>query len=336
MRIAVNGCGRIGKTFIRALLQDKKAREHIELAVINVGCADKETIAYALQYDTSLGTYLGTLEYKDGILIVDGSLKIAIIQALDPENAPWKKHGIDWVVDCSGRFTHREGAEKHLKAGAKKVLISAPAKGEDITIIPGINQELYTADHTIVSLGSCTTNAIYPMLKVLKDSFGIEQAHMTSTHAYTNTQTLLDVDPRVKDPRRSRAAALNIIPTTTGAMKLVDRVMPDLVGKLEGCALRVPVGKVSIMDLVAILSTPVTASGVNDAFKKAAHSKLRGIVGFSNDPLVSSDYAGNSHSVVIDGLLTRTLGSTVKIFGWYDNEWGYSERLKDFLLMTLT
>ncbi len=335
MRIAVNGCGRIGKTFIRALLQDKKAREHIELAAINVGCADKETIALALKYDTLMGRYPGTLEYKDGILTIDGTLRVAIIQELDPEKAPWKEHAIDWVVECSGHFTHREGADKHMKAGAKKVLISAPAKGEDVTIIPGINSELYKPEYTIISLGSCTTNAIYPMLKVLKDSFGIEQAFMTSTHAYTNTQTLLDVDPHVKDPRRSRAAALNIVPTTTGAMKLVDKVMPDLVGKLEGCALRVPVGKVSIIDLTATLSKQVDADTINEAYKQAAQGNLKGIVCYGNEPLVSSDFAGDPHSVIIDTLLTRTLKNTVKVFGWYDNEWGYSERLKDFLLMTV-
>jgi glyceraldehyde 3-phosphate dehydrogenase len=335
MRIAVNGCGRIGKTFIRALLQDKKAQEKITLVAINVGPGDREAIAYSLKYDTFLGTFPGSLEYNEGILTIDHSLEVAIVQVLDPANAPWGEYEIDWVVECSGRFTDREGVTKHLEAGAKQVLISAPAKGEDCTIIPGVNHEQYQPKYTIVSLGSCTTNAIYPMLKILKDSFGIEQALMTTAHAYTNTQALLDVDPRVKDPRRSRAAALNIVPTSTGAMELVDKVMPDLVGKLEGSALRVPVGKVSIIDLTACLSKKASVEEVNEAVKKAALGSLKGIVSFGTEPLVSSDYAGDSHSVIIDSLLTRSLGSTVKLFGWYDNEWGYSERLKDFLLMTL-
>lgn len=333
MRIAVNGSGRIGKTFIRALLQDPQAQQKITLAAINVGPADKETIALALKYDTLLGTFPGTLEYTEDTLIVNGSQKVAIVQVLDPAAAPWKELAIDWVVDCSGRFTDREGAEKHLTAGAKKVLVSAPAKGEDVTIILGVNQELYQPEHKVVSLGSCTTNAVYPMLKVLKDSFGIEQASMTTIHAYTNTQALLDVDPRVKDPRKSRAAALNIVPTTTGAMKIVDKVMPELVGKLSGCSLRVPVGKVSLIDLTAQLSQHVDAKQVNETYKQVAQGSLKRIVCYATEPLVSSDYAGNSHSVIIDSLLTKSLGDTVKVFGWYDNEWGYSERLKDFLLM---
>ncbi len=334
MRIAVNGCGRIGKTFIRSLLQDVQARKKIELAAINVGRADKETIAFALHYDTLMGRYPGTLEYKEGFLVIDGDLRVPIIQELDPEKAPWKEYEVDWVVECTGAFTHREGAEKHLAAGAAKVLISAPAQGEDATIILGVNTELYRPGYTIISLGSCTTNAVYPMLKVLKEAFGLEQAFMTTIHAYTNSQKLLDVDPRVKDPRRSRAAALNIVPTTTGALKIVDKVMPDLVGKLSGCALRVPLGKVSLIDLTATLSQEITNETVNDAFNEAAQGALKGILCYGTEPLVSSDFMGDPHSVIIDRLLTTQLSRTVKVFGWYDNEWGYSQRLKDFLLMT--
>ena len=335
MRIAVNGCGRIGKSFIRAFLADPEARKKIDLAVINVGRADKETTALSLKYDTLLGTYGGTVEYKDDVLTIDGSLRVAVINELDPEKAPWKQHKIDWVVECSGRFTAREGAQKHITAGAHGVLISAPAQGADVTIIPGVNHETYQPSHTIVSLGSCTTNAVYPMLKVLKDFFGIEHAFMSSVHAYTNTQALLDVDPRLKDPRKSRAAALNIVPTTTGAMKVVDKVMPDLVGKLEGCALRVPVGKVSLIDLTVSMTRSASAKEINQAFAEAAAGPLHGIVGYCTLPLVSSDYAGDNHSVCIDSLLTTSMGTSAKVFGWYDNEWGYSVRLKDFLIMVL-
>ncbi len=333
MRIAVNGCGRIGKSFIRAFLADEEARKKIELMVINVGKADKETTALSLKYDTLLGTYPGTIEYREDILIIDGTLKVAIINELDPEKAPWEKYKIDWIVECSGRFTSRNDAQKHIHAGAKKVLISAPAKDEDATIILGVNHDQYKPSDTFISLGSCTTNAVYPMLKVLKDSFGIEQAFMSSVHAYTNTQALLDVDPRLNDPRKSRAAALNIVPTTTGAMQVVDKVMPDLVGKLKGCALRVPVGKVSIIDLTVNLSRSASTTEINQAFAQAAAGDLHGIVGYCTLPLVSSDYAGDNHSVCIDSLLTRSMGATAKVFGWYDNEWAYSVRLKDFLMM---
>ncbi len=333
MRIAVNGCGRIGKTFVRALLADSDARKKLELVVINVGKADKETAALSLKYDTLLGTYPGTIIYKDDTLIIDDVIHIKVIQELDPEKAPWKSLSIDWVVECTCRFTQRKEAEKHLHAGAKNVLTSAPAKDEDVTVVPGVNMECYKPEaHHIVSLGSCTTNAIFPMLKVLQDAFGIEQANMTSVHAYTNTQALLDVDPRLKDPRKSRAAALNIVPTSTGAMKVVDRVMPELVGKLHGCAIRVPVGKVSLIDLTVTLTKSVDATLINNAYKKAAGGALKGIVGYCTEPLVSSDYAGDNHSVCIDSLMTQSSNHTAKVFGWYDNEWGYSVRLKDFLL----
>ncbi len=329
MRIAVNGFGRIGKTFVRAFLADSQVGH--ELVAINVGKADKELAALAFKYDTLLGTYPGTVEYKDNTLIIDGSKKIALMSELEPEKAPWKALAIDWVVEATGHFTTREGAQKHILAGAKRVLISAPAHGDDVTIILGVNQEMYHPSHTIVSLGSCTTNAVYPMLKVLKDSFGIEYAFMSTVHAYTNTQALLDVDPQKKDPRRSRAAALNIVPSSTGAMEVVSKVMPDLVGKLSGSSLRVPVGKVSIIDLTLHLSRPASVQEVNLAFEQAAKGDLSRIVGYSQEPLVSSDYAGNGHSVSIDSLLTQSMGSMVKVFGWYDNEWGYSCRLRDFL-----
>jgi glyceraldehyde 3-phosphate dehydrogenase len=332
MRIAINGFGRIGKNFFRTVLADSKAQKSLEIAAINVGKGDPQAAALALKYDTLMGTYPGDVAYKDGILFVD-NLKIPIINELNPEAAPWKKLDIDWVVDATGHFTHREGAEKHLKAGARNVLITAPAHGEDATIIPGVNDNVYDRQkHRIISLGSCTTNAFFPMLKVIHEAFDIEQAYMTTVHSYTNTQALLDVDASVKDLRKGRAAALNIVPTSTGAMDIIDRVFPQLNGKVAGGAMRVPVAKVSLIDLTVFLKKDISVSAMNDMFSKAAQEHLKGIVQFTMEPLVSSDYSGNSHSVIIDGLLTQSLQKSAKVFGWYDNEWGYSVRLKDFLL----
>ena len=333
MRIAINGFGRIGKSFLRTLLVDKKALSKIQVAVINVGKGDPQAAALALKYDTLMGTYPGHVEYKDGKLFVD-ELAIPIISELQPEKAPWKSYKIDWVVEASGFFTKREGAEKHLAAGAQGVLITAPAHGEDVTIIPGVNSELYQAGkHRIVSLGSCTTNALFTMLKVVDDAFQIEQAMMTTVHAYTNTQALLDVDATVKDLRKGRAAALNIVPTTTGAMEVVARVMPHLTGKITGVSLRVPVAKVSLIDLTVLLKKSATAEEINEAYEKAANGPMKGFVQYTNEPLVSSDYSGNNNSSIVDGLMTQSQGTMVKVFGWYDNEWGYSVRLKDFLMM---
>lgn len=332
MRIAINGFGRIGKTFLRTLLSDKAALKAIEVAVINVGKGDPQAAALALKYDTLMGTYPGPVEYKNGSLHVD-EFAIPLISELNPENAPWKKYEIDWVVEASGHFTKREGAQKHLAAGAKAVLITAPAHGEDVTVIPGVNSEVFKADkHKIVSLGSCTTNALFTMLKVIEDAFSIERAFMTTVHAYTNTQALLDVDATMKDLRKGRAAALNIVPTTTGAMEVVDRVMPALSGKISGVSLRVPVAKVSLIDLTVLLKRSASANDINAAFEKAAQGTMKGFVQFTLEPLVSSDYSGNNNSSIIDGLMTQSQGNFAKIFGWYDNEWGYSMRLKDFLM----
>ncbi len=333
MRIAINGFGRIGKSFLRALLVDKKALNTIEIAAINVGKGDIRAAALALKYDTLMGIYPGSVQYSNGKLHVD-DLQIPLISELNPEKAPWKEYEIDWVVEASGYFTKREEAKKHITAGAQAVLITAPAEGEDVTIIPGVNQEYFKrSEHKIVSLGSCTSNAFFPMLKAVDDAFCLERAFMTSIHAYTNTQPLLDVDLSMKDPRRRRAAALNIVPTTTGAMKVVDRVIPSCVGKVSGCALRVPVAKVSLIDLTVLLDKEVSADTMNAALKKAAEEYLKSYLAYAEEPLVSSDYAGNNASVIIDSLMTQSLGNMVKVFGWYDNEWGYSVRLKDFLLM---
>jgi glyceraldehyde 3-phosphate dehydrogenase len=330
--IALNGFGRIGKSFLRAVLQDPKAKERLLIKVINVGKGDPQAAALAFKYDTLMGTFPGKVWYENGQLHID-NLAIPVISELEPEKAPWKSFGIDWVVEATGHFTKREGAEKHLRAGAQRVLISAPAHGEDVTIIPGVNSQAFDpARHKIVALGSCTTNAWFTMMKVLQDAFGIEQVFMTTVHAYTNTQALLDVDATMKDPRRGRAAALNIVPTTTGAMEVIGKIFPHLKDKAIGVSLRVPVPKVSLIDLTAILKRSVTVKEVNEAFENAAQGPLKGILAFTKEPLVSSDYNNDSHSVIIDGLMTEAQGTLCKAFGWYDNEWGYSVRLKDFLL----
>ena len=251
----------------------------------------------------------------------------------DPACAPWKELAIDWVVESSGLFTQRSGAQKHLDAGAGAVLITAPAQDEDVAIIPGVNDDMFDPEkHTIVSLGSCTTNAIIPMLKMMHESFGVVSGAMTSIHSYTNTQVLLDT--QAGDLRRSRAAALNIIPTTTGATKMLKKVMPELDGKVSGVAVRVPVAKVSIIDLSFVAQKPISVNAIHEVCKKYAQGSMQGFVDLSMEPLVSSDYSGTHYSVVIDGLLTNVQENLANIFGWYDNEWGYSVRLKDFLVNT--
>ena len=328
--VAINGFGRIGRNFLRALLCNKTAENKLNVAIINIGCAQPDLIAGMFKHDTLMGTFPGKVSYSDGILTINDH-QIAIIAELDPQEIEWKKYNVDWVVEASGQFTKRDEAELHLKSGAPYVLITAPAQGEDVAIIPGVNDSAFNPQKDkIVSLGSCTANAFITMLKVLSDTCGIIEGFMTTIHAYTNSQVLLDVED--SDPRRSRAAALNIIPTTTGASKMLKKVMPELDGKLKAVAIRVPVAKVSIIDLVFRTEQHLTPSQLNDYFKKASQGNMKGIVGYSDKPLVSSDYSGDNHSVVIDSLLTETQGSLGKVFGWYDNEWGYSMRLVDFLV----
>lgn len=329
--IAINGFGRIGRNFLRVVMADQRAKNTLEIVAINIGPGKPEMLAHLFKHDTLMGQFPGNVEYDDGVLVVDG-VAIRILTEKDPQQIDWKKFSIDWVVDASGKFTHRDGAQLHIAAGARNVLITAPAQGEDITIIPGVNMDDYDArSHNIVSLGSCTTNAVVPMLKVLHEAFEVANGFMTTTHAYTNDQVLLDVEH--KDPRRARAAALNIIPTTTGAMKVLDRVYPQLSGKIGGCALRVPVGKVSLIDLTVVTKKSLSGEAINKAFEAAAQiSSLHDIVKVSWEPLVSSDYSGSPYSVIIDALLTDVRGNCGKVFGWYDNEWGYSVRLKDFLM----
>lgn len=331
LNIAVNGFGRIGRNFVRAVLEDANAKKKIAIKAINIGLANPEFIAHMFKYDTLMGPFPGSVSKQGDFLIVDGQ-RIAVIAELDAKKIDWRSHAIEWVVDATGHYTRAEKARDHISAGAKKVLITAPAHGEDVSIIPGVNLEKYDAKkHSIISLGSCTTNAFIPMLKVLDDSFGINQGFMTTTHAYTNSQVLLDVEAR--DLRISRAAALNIIPTSTGASEMLDKVMPALGKKVISASLRVPVGKVSLIDLVVVLKKSVDRDAINKAFNLAASQEpLKGIVVVTDQPLVSSDFSGSNASVTIDSLLTQAQGTLAKVNGWYDNEWGYSERLKDFLM----
>lgn len=329
MRIAINGLGRIGKNFLRTIMLDPVAVQKLDVVVINIGPANIDHVGLLFKYDTIMGHFPGTVMQEGSQLIIDGK-EIKIIAELDPLNINWKQYDIDWVVDCSGKFTSRQKAEKHIQAGAKAVLISAPAQGEVTSIVPGVNEHIYDESDTIISLGSCTTNAFLTMLKILYDECGLEHGSMTTVHAYTNSQALLDVDR--KDPRRSRAAALNIVPTTTGAAKMVGKIMPELEGKIDAFALRVPVGIVSYLHLVFTSKKKLTTTDINNAFTQSATTTMKGIMDISMEPLVSSDYIGSNYSVVIDGLSTRVIGPMAEVSGWYDNEWGYSMRMKDFLL----
>lgn len=331
MRIAINGFGRIGKTFLRTLLLDKKAQEKITVAVINIGKGDLDWIAHSFKYDTIMGTFPLPVSMHGNQLHI-GSTVIDIIAQLDPHDIKWQDWSVDWVVEATGHFTKREKAMLHIKpAGAQHVLITAPATGADVTIIPGINDKSFDKTRDLlVSLGSCTTNALIPLLKVLDDNFGIVQSAMTTVHAYTNTQVLLDIE--TDDPRRSRAAALNIIPSTTGVTKVVDKVLPGMGSRFTGMALRVPVAKVSLVDLVFTSQKNLSADLINHAFHEASLGPLKGFLAISREPLVSSDYSANPYSVTVDSLLTTAQATMGKVFGWYDNEWGYCERLKDFLM----
>ncbi len=331
MKIAINGFGRIGRNFLRTILLDPQARKDISVETINIGPADPNTVAHMFKYDTLMGTYPGKVTYKNCKLYIDDYSPITIIAEKDPAKCAWDKKEVEWVVDATGKFTDRLEAEKHINAGTKYILITAPAKNEDISIVMGVNEQEFSPEkHKIVSLGSCTTNALVPMVKVLNDAFGIKCGFMTTVHAYTNTQVLLDKED--SDVRRARAAALNIIPTTTGASKMVEKLIPELKGVLQSIALRVPVAKVSLIDLTVDLKKVATVESIHSAFKAAQEGRMKGILNLCFEPLVSSDYNNTHFSVEIDGLLTAVNGSMAKLFGWYDNEWGYSERLKDFLL----
>ena len=323
--LGINGFGRIGRLVFRAMME--KAPDAFEVKAIN-DLTDAETLAHLLRYDSVHGRYPGKVEAKGDRLVVDGR-EILVVSEPDPAELPWGKLGVEVVLESTGRFREREQAEKHLQAGAKKVLISAPAKGEDVTIVLGVNDEMLKPEHTIVSNASCTTNSLAPMVKVLNDSFGIERGLMTTVHSYTNDQRILDFPH--KDLRRARAAAMNIIPTTTGAAKAIGKVVPELDGKMNGMSLRVPTPDGSITDLVAVLKREVTVDEVNEAFRKAAEGEMKGILEYCEDPIVSTDIIHNPASCIFDAGSTMVVGNLVKVLGWYDNEWGYSCRCVELL-----
>jgi glyceraldehyde 3-phosphate dehydrogenase len=325
MKVGINGFGRIGRNVFRRAFQDPR----FEFVAIN-DLTDAKTLAHLLKYDSVHGTLDAKVEAKEDAIVVNGK-EIKIIAERDPANLPWGKLGVDIVIESTGRFTNRDDAAKHLAAGAKKVVISAPAKKEDITIVMGVNEDKYDpAKHDVISNASCTTNCLAPFAKVLNDSFEIKRGLMTTVHSYTNDQNILDLPH--KDLRRARAAAQSIIPTTTGAAKAVALVLPELKGKLNGFAMRVPTPNVSVVDLVAELGKNVTVEEINDTLRAQASGPLAGILGFSDEPLVSRDFNGDSRSSIVDGLSTMVIeGNLVKVVSWYDNEWGYSCRVVDLV-----
>ncbi|CAO5152387.1 glyceraldehyde-3-phosphate dehydrogenase (NAD-dependent, glycolytic, member of the degradosome) [Frankia sp. AiPs1] len=323
-RVGVNGFGRIGRNFWRALAASK--RDDLEIVAVN-DLTDSRTLAHLLKYDTTLGTLAAPVSVTDGGIKAGDSV-IKVLAERDPAALPWGELGVDVVIESTGRFTKAADAGKHLAAGAKKVIISAPAKDEDITVVMGVNDDAYDpATHHILSNASCTTNCVAPLAKVLDEAFGIAQGLMTTVHAYTNDQVILDFPH--SDLRRARAAAQNIIPTTTGAAKATALVLPQLKGKLDGLAMRVPVLDGSVTDLVATLTRPASKEEVNAAFKAAAEGPLKGYLVYTEDPIVSSDIVNTPASCTFDSLLTMSAGNQVKVIGWYDNEWGYSNRLVD-------
>ena len=326
VRVGINGFGRIGRNFWRAVHAGAGAATDIEIVAAN-DLGDIATMAHLLKYDTLLGTLPEEVSV-DGDVIRAGAKEIKILAVREPAELPWGDLGVDVVVESTGRFTKAADAGKHLAAGARKVIISAPASGEDITIVMGVNDDSYdAASHHIISNASCTTNCVAPLAKVLQDSFGIKRGLMTTVHAYTNDQVILDFPH--KDLRRARAAAQNIIPTTTGAAKATALVLPELKGKLDGLAMRVPVMDGSVTDLVVTLDREVTRDEVNSAYRAAADGPLKGYLHYTADPIVSSDIVGTPYSCTFDSLLTMASGDQVKVIGWYDNEWGYSNRIAD-------
>jgi glyceraldehyde-3-phosphate dehydrogenase (NAD(P)) len=325
IRVAINGFGRIGRNFMRCWIG--RENSHIEVVAIN-DTSDPKTNAHLLRYDTMLGKFDADISADDNSITVNGKT-VKCVSDRNPENLPWAAWDIDLVIESTGVFTSRDGASKHLKAGAKKVLITAPGKGDDGTFVVGVNDKDYDpVKHVIISNASCTTNCLAPVAKVLHESFGIVKGTMTTTHSYTGDQRLLDASHR--DLRRARAAAMNIVPTTTGAAKAVALVLPELKGKLNGIALRVPTPNVSIVDLVVEVEKSTIAEEVNSALKAASEGPLKGILAYSDLPLVSTDYRGTDESSIVDSELTMVMGGNmVKVVAWYDNEWGYSQRVVD-------
>ncbi|MHA1770365.1 MAG: type I glyceraldehyde-3-phosphate dehydrogenase [Candidatus Thorarchaeota archaeon] len=322
VKVAINGFGRIGRIYLRAALK----KSEFEVVALN-DLTDARTLAHLFKHDTVMGKYPGEVTSGDGVITIDGH-EIKVLSERDPAKLPWKELGVDIVVESTGFFRKPEDAAKHLTAGAKKVIVSAPGKGDMFTVVLGVNDEEYDpAKHHIISNASCTTNCLAPMVKTLDEAFGIVHGLMTTVHSVTNDQRILDMQHR--DLRRARAACWNIVPTTTGAAKAIGLVYPKMQGKLDGMAIRVPTMDASLVDLVVTLPREVTVEEVNEAFKKAAEGKLKGILAYSEEPLVSSDYIGDTHSCIFDSLTTAVTGNLVKVLGWYDNEAGYSNRLAD-------
>jgi glyceraldehyde 3-phosphate dehydrogenase len=328
-KVGINGFGRIGRCVLRSLVS--RGVDDIEVVGVNDLC-DAKTLAHLLKYDSIHRTFGASVAVAGTDLVVGGKA-IKVTAEKDPKKLPWKELGVDVVLECTGRFVDREGAAQHLEAGAKKVLISAPAKGDDLTVVYGVNHDKYDpAKHTILSNASCTTNCLAPVAKVLHDKLGIVKGQMTTIHSYTNDQRILDLEH--KDLRRTRAAALSMIPTTTGAAKAVSLVLPELKGKLDGFAIRVPTPNVSVVVLNVLVSRKTTVAEVNGALKEASEGALRGILGFEEAPLVSSDFIGDPRSSIVDAALTGVLdGDLVTVSSWYDNEWGFSQRMVDVLRM---
>ena len=328
VRVGINGFGRIGRQSLKAILE---RAPDLEVVAVN-DLVDTSLNALLFKHDSTYGAYPGTVDHTDDALIIDGR-EIKVLKEKDPAALPWRDLGVEIVLESTGIFTDADKASAHLAAGARKVIISAPAKGEDITIVLGVNEDKYDpASHNVISNASCTTNCLAPTAKVVHDRFGIERGLMNTIHSYTNDQRILDVAH--KDPRRARAAGQNIIPTTTGAAKALALVIPDLKGKFDGFSLRVPTPTVSVVDFTADVSRSTTADEINDAFRAAAAGPMKGILGVSDEPLVSSDFRGDSRSSIIDSESTMVLGGTmVKVIAWYDNEWGYSCRCADLLAL---
>ena len=325
IKVGINGFGRIGRNILRATLDDKD----IEYLAVN-DITDANTLAHLLKYDSVLGNLEADVK-AEGDEILVGSRRLKVLKVRDPGELPWKSLGVDVVIESTGLFTKRDDAAKHLSAGAKKVIITAPAKGEDLTVVMGVNDDKYAPDkHHIISNASCTTNCLAPIAKVIHEQFGLTSGIMTTIHSYTNDQRLLDLPH--KDLRRARAAALSMIPTTTGAAIAVTRVLPELEGRLDGISVRVPTPNVSLTDLTAVVEKTITADEVNQAFEQAAGSELKGVLQVTHEPLVSIDFRGNPHSSIVDAPFTKVVGNhTVKVLSWYDNEWGFSCRVRDLI-----
>jgi len=323
VRVAINGFGRIGRNVFRAGCKNKD----VEFVAIN-DLTDAKTLAHLLKYDSVFGRFQEEVSSGEGYITLKGG-NVKVTSEKDPANLPWKSLDVDVVVESTGFFLDRDGASKHLTAGAKKVIITAPAKKPDVTVVLGVNEKDIKPEHNIISNASCTTNCLAPVAKVLLEKFGIQKGFMTTVHAYTGDQKLLD-SPH-KKLRRARAAPLSMIPTTTGAAIAVSLVLPQLEGKLDGMALRVPTPDVSIIDFVSVLEQDVTVEAVNGALKAAAQGELKGILDYTEEPLVSIDYVGNPHSSIVDGLLTKANGNLCDVYSWYDNEWGYSNRVVDLI-----